>query len=263
MWVTSDSQQTLMPEPLVTFSCRDSVAVLSLNRPERHNALVPELLRAVLDTLATEECQRASVLVLRAEGQSFSTGGDLLGFQQHRENIGDYAFELVGLLYQAILALYTHPAPVACSVQGQVTGGSLGFLLASDWIVMKKEASITPWYAEVSFSPDGGWTAMLPAVIGRRQSLQWLVTNACYDADICHKLGLVHQVVENDCDAAVFAWAHKLKYFEQGSIRNSRQLINCKYNTIKSKLQKERELFVRQIQLPEAQKGIDRFLNGD
>ena len=252
-----------MPEPLVTFSCRDSVAVLSLNRPERHNALVPGLLRAVLDTLANEACQRASVLVLRAEGQSFSTGGDLLGFQQHRASIADYAFELVGLLNQAILALYTHPAPIACSVQGQVTGGSLGFLLASDWIVMKKEASITPWYAEVGFSPDGGWTAMLPAVIGRRQSLQWLVTNACYDADKCHRLGLVQQVVENDCDAAVFEWAHKVGNHKRDSICSSRQLINCKYSYIKDKLDKERELFVRQIQLPEAQRGIDRFLNGD
>lgn len=250
----------LMSEPLVKLNLKGPVAVLSLNRPERHNALVPELLQSFIAALSDDRCRDAAAVVLRAEGRSFSTGGDLLGFQQHRATIHDYAYEMVGMLNQVILALYTHPVPVVCAVQGQVTGGSLGFLLASDRVVMHRNASITPWYAEVGFSPDGGWTAMLPGIIGRQQSLHWLVTNASYDAASCQALGLVQEVVENDCDAVALSWARDVANMKPGSISSSRRLLSNEFNEIRRKLEIEREEFVKQVQLPEARHGIDQFL---
>ena len=105
-----------MSEPLVKLDRHELCVVLSLNRPERHNALVPELLLGLIEALDDDRCQKARAVVLRAQGRSFSTGGDLLGFQQHMATLGDYAYELVGLLNQAIIALYTHPAPVVCAV---------------------------------------------------------------------------------------------------------------------------------------------------
>ncbi len=85
---------------LVTLRLEGSIAVLSLNRPARHNALVPELLSRLLQVLQQKDCLAATVVLLRAEGPSFSTGGDISGFQNHRETIGKYAHELVGLLNQ-------------------------------------------------------------------------------------------------------------------------------------------------------------------
>ncbi len=194
---------------MVKLQRHGAVAILSLNRPERHNALVPELLNDLLAALEDETCQQASALVLRAEGVSFSTGGDLLGFQQHRDTIGEYAYELVGLLNRVILALYEHPVPIVCAVQGQVTGGSLGLLLASDCVTMHRRVTITPWYGVVGFSPDGGWTALLPDIIGRQQTMQWLASNTCCDANDCLAKGLAHQVVDEDCDKTAIAWAEK------------------------------------------------------
>ncbi len=249
-----------MAEPLVNLVRQGPVAVVSLNRPERHNALVPQLLVALIEALADQRCRDAVAVVLRAEGRSFSTGGDLLGFQQHRATIRDYAHEVVGLLNRAILDIYRHPVPVVCSVNGQVTGGSLGFLLASDRVVMQRGVSITPWYAEVGFSPDGGWTAMLPAIIGRQQSMHWLASNASLDADTCLDLGLVQEVVEDDCDAAALKWVTGLAKMQSASITNIRHLLNNKYNEIQCKLEVEREVFVKQVQSPQAQQGIDRFL---
>lgn len=249
-----------MAEPLVKLVRQGPVAVVSLNRPERHNALVPQLLRALIKALADQRCHDAVAVVLRAEGRSFSTGGDLLGFQQHRATIRDYAHEVVGLLNQSILDIYRHPVPVVCSVHGQVTGGSLGFLLASDRVVMQRGVNITPWYAEVGFSPDGGWTAMLPTIIGRPQSMHWLASNASFDADTCLEFGLVQQVVEADCDAAALKWATSLANMQSASITSTRYLLNNKYKDIQFKLEAERKEFVKQVQSPLAQQGIDRFL---
>jgi enoyl-CoA hydratase/carnithine racemase len=249
-----------MADRLVKLERQGAVALLSLNRPARHNALVPELLSDLLAALEDDDCLGASAVVLRAEGPSFSTGGDLLGFQQHRDTIGEYAHELVGLLNRSILALYSHPVPIVCAVQGHVTGGSLGLLLASDRVVMRRGATITPWYSEVGFSPDGGWTALLPEIAGRRQTMHWLASNASRDADSCLELGLVHQVVAEDCDAAAMAWANRVAETHSGSITRSRRLLNADIEELRYRLEAERKAFVTQVQTQQALDGIDKFL---
>ncbi len=249
-----------MAERLVKLERHGGIAVLSLNRPARHNALVPALLSDLLNALQDDHCTQAAAIVLRAEGRSFSTGGDLLGFQQHRDTIGEYAHELVGLLNRAVLALYTHPVPVVCSVQGQVTGGSLGLLLASNHVVMCRGASITPWYGVVGFSPDGGWTALLPDIVGRHQAMDWLAGNASHDADSCRLLGLVHQVVDSDCDSAAIAWAEKVTSMQSCSIRLCRQLLHADAGKLSERLEAERKAFVTQVQTQQALDGIDQFL---
>jgi len=73
------------------------VATVTLNRPERHNSLVPGFLRDLGAAItACEADPGAKVLVLRAAGRSFSTGGDLRGFSEHAQDPARYADELVG-----------------------------------------------------------------------------------------------------------------------------------------------------------------------
>ena len=247
-------------ERLVKLKRQGNIALLSLNRPDRHNALVPELLSQLLQALEHNDSRSAAVIILRAEGASFSTGGDLGGFQKNRDTIGIYAHELVGKLNQLILALYTHPAAIVCAVNGQVTGGSLGLLLASDHVIMRRGITITPYYSLVGFSPDGGWTALLPDIIGRQQAMHWLASNTSYDADACLKMGLVHQVVEKDCDASAFAWAKTVAGFQAGSVARTRKLLNINVDILRQRLQAERENFVSQIQTQQALDGIDQFL---
>jgi enoyl-CoA hydratase/carnithine racemase len=249
-----------MADRLVRLERRGAVAILSLNRPARHNALVPELLSDLLAALEDDDCLDASAVVLRAEGLSFSTGGDLLKFQQHRDTIGEYAHKLLGLLNRAMLALYSHPAPVVCAVQGNVSGGSLGLLLASDRVVMRRGATITPWYAVVGFSPDGGWTALLPDIAGRQQTMHWLASNASHNADTCLMLGLVHQVVDEDCDTAAMVWAERAADMKAASITRSRRLLNADIDELRYRLEAEREAFVTQVQTQQALDGIDQFL---
>jgi 2-(1,2-epoxy-1,2-dihydrophenyl)acetyl-CoA isomerase len=249
-----------MTEPLVTLDVTGNAAVIRLNRPSRHNALVPELLADLLDALGDQRSRSASTVILAAEGRSFSTGGDLLGFWQHRDHIADYAHKLVGLLNKAVLSIYTHPSPVVCAVQGQVTGGSLGFLLAADRVIMKRGVSVTPWYSEVGFSPDGGWTALLPDVIGRQQSMNWLCSNASVTAEECLDRGIAHELVSTDAFAAALAWATQIAGMNKASIKSTRSLLGRNKDDIRQRLEAERTVFVQQVQTREAIDGIARFL---
>ena len=139
------------------------IATITLNRPERHNSLIPALLNemlAALDSIGARPQVRA--LILKANGRSFSTGGDVRAFYEHRKDLSMYAHEIVGLLNRVILTLVGLPVPVVAAVNGIVTGGSLGLVLASDLALLAPEATITPFYSVVGFSPDGGWLVVSP-----------------------------------------------------------------------------------------------------
>ena len=250
-----------MPTSLINLELTEAAAIVRLNRPSRHNALVPELLQNLLDTLDNERCRAANAIIIAAEGRSFSTGGDLLGFWQHRGNVVDYAQELVGLLNQVVLSIYTYPVPVACAVQGQVTGGSLGLLLAADRIFMRPEVCITPWYSEIGFSPDGGWTALLPGIIGRQRASHWLLTNASVPAEMCLELGIAHEIAPHDVVGAALAWSNKMAGLSPTSIRHTRSLLGRDAVGVARALEAERAAFLQQVQTPEAIAGIARFLD--
>jgi 2-(1,2-epoxy-1,2-dihydrophenyl)acetyl-CoA isomerase len=247
-------------EPLVTLEATESATIIRLNRPARHNALVPELLQELRVALDDQRSQDASAIVLAAEGRSFSTGGDLLGFWQHRERIADYAHRLVGLLNEAVLALYTHPAPVACAVHGQVTGGSLGLLLGADRVIMQRDACIAPWYTKVGFSPDGGWNALLPDIIGEQQASKWLTNDDPVSANACLAMGIAHEVVADNVVEAALAWSHRIAAAGAASIRSAGSLRGRSAADVNRGLEAERSAFVQQVQTPEAIAGIAHFL---
>ncbi|MDX1571843.1 MAG: enoyl-CoA hydratase/isomerase family protein [Xanthomonadales bacterium] len=237
----------------------DELCRLNLNRPERHNALVPELLQALLTELDTLSASPPRALILAANGRSFSTGGDLREFWEQRDSIGAYAHRLVGLLNQVILALRGFPAPVICAVNGIVCGGSLGLLLASDIVLLSERATITPYYGQVGFSPDGGWTALLPQVIGSSRVAELLFDNASLEPGEAVARGLASRIDPQPLEAA-HRLGSRFGKLEAGSARTAKQLLNGDLDAVAARLERERETFVAQAQTPEALAGIRRFL---
>lgn len=241
-----------------------SIAILTLNRAGRHNSLVPELLEdllAALEAIVDDRCLHA--VVLQAKGQSFSTGGDVAGFYQHLEKPQDYASRIVGLLNQAILALVALPVPVVAAVQGIVTGGSLGLVLGCDVVLVVPGASFTPYYSVIGFSPDGGWTAMLPAIIGPKRASEVLLRNLTITAEQAVAWGLASRVVpaKQIHDEAI-AVAQDIAAKMPGSIENTLRLMELGHGDLANRLEAERFRFVAQIASKEARKGIIDFVEG-
>lgn len=239
----------------------DGVARLTLNRPERHNSLVPALLdslNADLDRISGLREIRA--VVLQASGRSFSTGGDVAGFHAvPRGQRRAYAEGLVGSLNHAILALLRLPVPVIGRIHGPLTGGSLGLLLACDFAAMTPQAFIQPYYTQVGFSPDGGWTAMLPARIGVQRAREIQLLNQRVSAQEALQLGLAAACVEAEAlDATIEGWLEKLKTMQPGSIASTKALLADDYA---AGLEAELRNFLTLIDGEEAEAGMTRFLN--
>lgn len=110
-----------------------AVGFVILDRAERHNSLIPDFLDEI--SAALDKVDRDGFIcaaVLRAEGTSFSTGGDLGEFLDHWDGMDDvrnYAESVVGRLNEVVLQLLGLRVPVVAAVQGWVTGGSLELVL--------------------------------------------------------------------------------------------------------------------------------------
>jgi enoyl-CoA hydratase/carnithine racemase len=253
-----------MMSQLVLLQRVNSVAILTLNRPERHNSLVPESLEEMLVLLeAIGQDRDVGAVVLQANGRSFSTGGDVGGFNDHLDDLEAYASRIVGLLNRVILALVDLPVPVVAAVHGIVTGGSLGLVLGCDVVLVAPEASFTPYYSVVGFSPDGGWTAMLPAIIGPRRAAEVLLCNLTISAEQAVTWGLANRVVSaGRIRGEALSVARDIVAQQPGSIRHAKRLLALAYGDLAARLQTERARFVEQMGTEEARQGITAFLVG-
>ncbi|MBM3130211.1 MAG: enoyl-CoA hydratase/isomerase family protein [Chloroflexi bacterium] len=247
---------------LVLLETQNQIATLTLNRPERHNSLTPEFLREMLNAVEEIGAQAETrAVVLQANGRSFSTGGDLHAFYDQRDQIEAYAREIVGLLNQVIVAMVRLPAPIVAAVHGIVTGGSIGLVLASDIILVAPEASFTPYYSVVGFSPDGGWSAMLPALIGNKRASEILMLNQTISAEQAVAWGIANRIVARDqIRDEARAVAESIVQKKHGSIQRTKRLLWRDADALAARLEEERARFCEQIVTLEAREGMEAFL---
>jgi 2-(1,2-epoxy-1,2-dihydrophenyl)acetyl-CoA isomerase len=252
---------TAAAEPIVACAIEDGIARITLNRPRRHNALVPDLLSALIAVTSDLWGHDDLIaVVLGGAGRSFSTGGDVGGFHDvPRAERRDYAARIVGDLNRAILGLMSLPCPLIGRIHGPVTGGSLGLMLACDLVAMTPACFIAPYYTEVGFSPDGGWTALLPARIGERRVREIQLLNRHVVADEALALGLADSV-SDDIDAVVDGWVAALRAKSQASIRSTRKLLRPDLKAVAEGLEHERQAFLALIDTEETEAGMARFL---
>jgi 2-(1,2-epoxy-1,2-dihydrophenyl)acetyl-CoA isomerase len=213
-----------------------------------------------LEAIRTDSAIRA--VVLQANGRSFSTGGDALGFVEHAADIEAYARQIAGLLNQVVMAMVDLPMPIVTAVHGIVTGGSVGFILGSDIVLVAPEASFTPYYSVVGPSPDGGWATWLPLLIGPRRAAEVLYLNQTIDAETAVAWGLANRIVPAErIRGTALTMAEEIAGKKPGSIRHTRQLLYRHRFDIAAGLEAELDHFVEQMVEGEGLAGFQEFVN--
>lgn len=248
--------------PTILTSLAENVLTVTLNRGDAQNALIPELLSELI-AIYTELQENTEVhaVVLQSNSTAFSIGGDMHAFNRHFPDIRAYALDIVGKLNQMILAMIDMPQPVVTAVHGVVTGGSLGFVLASDLVLVAPQAQFKAHYPSAGFSPDGGWGVLLPRIIGPRRAAECLLLNKSFGAQQAVAWGVANCVVaQEELRDAAQAMAQKIARYPAGTMRNSKQLLWRERTHIAADLELEKEKFVELITRPEAQAGVQHFL---
>jgi 2-(1,2-epoxy-1,2-dihydrophenyl)acetyl-CoA isomerase len=251
---------------LVRVERADAVARVILCRSAMHNALVPELLDALLAALSQlpndPECR---AVVLAAEGPAFSIGGDMRRFQREcsggAASLHAYSAGLVGKLNEAILALIDLPQPVVAAVHGIVTGGSIGLVLAADLVYLAPQVVFKAHYATAGFSPDGGWTALLGRVAGVHRAAAALLLNRSVRAEEAVAWGLANEVVASErLQQTAAAAARRMADYPGGTLRAAKRLLWGDRTQLAADLEAERRQFLDLVVQPAAMRGVDAFL---
>lgn len=184
----------------ILYDKRNSVATLTLNRPETLNAMneamMAEFERCLLD-LADDPEVRA--VVLTGAGRGFCSGGDQ---KRDRSPAGEDTFfdgdpggDLIERLNRCVLRLQRLPKPVLGSINGVAVGAGCNLALATDLRLASDTARFGEVFSRIGLVPDGGGTYFLPRLVGTAKALELIMLGDIIDAQEALRLGLVNWVV--------------------------------------------------------------------
>jgi 2-(1,2-epoxy-1,2-dihydrophenyl)acetyl-CoA isomerase len=177
-----------------------AVAVLTLQRPARYNALTVELKDALVAALRElGEAGDVRALVLTGAGKAFCVGQDLGEHADALRADPTTAFDTVAAHYNPIVrGLAGLPFPVVAAINGPCVGAGLGFALACDLRVAAAGAAFSTAFTGIGLTADSGLSASLAHAVGVSRALELLLLNESFTAEDAHAWGLVRAVVPAD-----------------------------------------------------------------
>jgi len=198
--------------PSILTSVQDGVATLQLNRPDAMNALDSDTARAIRDSVEAFAADKSvRVLVLAAEGPTFSAGGDFNWVMTWPELDAINRHAGADAMMGAVQAIYDFPKPSVARVQGATVGGGVGLMLACDFAVAASTARFGLTSVRNGLLAAIAIPVMIEAV-GPRMARQLLMHGGVFDSTTALRIGLVDQVVEPaELDSTVAALAAELK----------------------------------------------------
>ena len=189
-----------MKQP-VTREHRDGICILSLNRPEKLNAIDAALIAALNDALAAAlERTEDRVILLRGEGRAFCAGNDLEASEAQaaggiaRSDVQAHAAALQGISRKLMLG----DKPVVGAIHGWAVGAGFEWALNCDLTVWGEGARAFFPELGLGLFPTGGVLSLLPRVVGLARAREMFLLGEKYDAGTLHDLGLANRVVPDE-----------------------------------------------------------------
>lgn len=183
---------------------RDQVARITLNRPDRRNAMNVDLLDGLYDALGTLRDDRdCRVIVLTGAGSGFCAGLDLAEGVQLPDLTG-MGRARAGMRVQQYIAnliplMRSQPQPIIAAVNGAASGGGLALTLGSDIRIAADSARFNVAFIKVGLSAcDIGTSWILPRLIGASRAYELMLTGRFVDADEAYRIGLVTHVAPDE-----------------------------------------------------------------
>jgi 2-(1,2-epoxy-1,2-dihydrophenyl)acetyl-CoA isomerase len=206
-------ERTTMTDDLLE-TCAEGVATLTMNRPERRNAMSRPMLDAMQDALVRLAADSAvGCVVLTGAGSAFCAGGDIKAMTERADadkTLEEKARDLRARMEISRL-LHEMPKPTIAKVRGAAAGAGLSLALACDLRIASDNSKFTTAFARIGFPGDFGGTYFLTKLVGAAKARELYFTAEMLDAARALELGVVNRVVpDGDLDAAVADLAGRL-----------------------------------------------------
>lgn len=181
----------------ILYAVENSILTITLNRPDKLNAMTPTLLRELKE--AFEEAgkdQAVRVVIVTGAGRGFCAGADLAAASELMMNGGfSYEDNLNATYNPLILTMQSLQKPIIAAVNGVAAGAGMSLALACDLRIVAASASFLQAFVKIGLVPDSGSTWLLPRLIGMTKALELMLTGQKVSAQEALSLGLVNQVV--------------------------------------------------------------------
>jgi enoyl-CoA hydratase len=232
-------------EPVVLVANEGGIAIVTLNRPSKLNALNRELRTAFCHTMeALREDETIGVVIITGAGRGFCAGLDLqeLGADASRES-GAVMRDTTNVSFVSVIEEMR--VPVIAAVNGFAITGGFELALACDIMIAAESARFADTHARVGVMPGGGMSARLPRAIGIRKAKEMSLTGNYLAAHEAERLGLVNRVVPDDrVMAEARELAAQILSADQKMVRAMKRLYDLTSGTtLEDALRIEREHF--------------------
>ena len=239
---------------------RERVAIITINRPEKRNALNIQTRAegaAILDELRDDDSIRV-VIFTGAGDKAFIAGADIAEFAG-RTALQQRAIMLERGLFNAI---DTFPKPVIAMVNGYCLGGGCELALACDIRIASDNASFGQPEINLGIIPGGGGTQRLPRLIGEGKAMEMILTGEIINAQEAFRCGLVNQVVPADqLEAKTMEVANRLAEKSPIALRLAKEGVKlASRSNLDEGLRREVDLFALCFSSEDKDEGVKAFL---
>jgi methylglutaconyl-CoA hydratase len=245
----------------VILQTEGDLSTITLNRPEKRNALSPELIADILDALDAVEHGASRVAILTGAGPAFCAGMDLSSLRQladhtPEDNFAD-ALRTVGLFFR----VWSYPKPLIAAVNGAALAGGCGLATLCDFTIASTEAKFGYTEVRIGFMP-ALISAFVQLQVGEKAARDLLLTGRIFGAEEARALGLVNRVVpaEQLLGAAKEIAAELMRNSPNSLLLTKRLLVRVAEDELHRRLHLGVAESVAIRQTPELREGLEAFL---
>jgi 2-(1,2-epoxy-1,2-dihydrophenyl)acetyl-CoA isomerase len=226
---------------------KDGLYTITLNRPEKKNAMDYGLLKGLRDAMKRADREEPKFIIIRGAGGAFCSGGDLMAFKEAEDAealIDAEAF----MLNEAIKLIRYTGAIVIAVIEGVAVGAGLGLALACDISIASKATIMNMGYRRIGLTPDGGGSIFLPRLIGAKLFNEIYLFSRNIDVDEARRLGIVNFVFEErEIEEGLQRLLDELNALPMETIKRFKDLVNnALFFGLESHLDRER-LYVSEL----------------
>jgi enoyl-CoA hydratase/carnithine racemase len=239
----------------ITVTRSEAVLTISLDRPEKMNALTRDMyadLARALNEAAGDFGVRA--VILTNAGDHFTAGNDIRDFMDHPPTSED---STVAAFLAAILEF---PKPLLAAVKGNAIGVGTTMLLHCDVVVADPKTSFSMPFVSLGLVPEAGSSLLFPALVGYQRAAKIFLTGESFSADAAKEMGLVAEI-SKDPYATVLKIAQQIAVQPPTAIINTKALIKAsKHDAVAAVMKAEFELFALALTSDEAMEAFMNFM---
>ena len=212
---------------VVQHAIADGIGHITLNRPERMNAVTTELARHLERALSELSSNPAvHAILLRGSGGNFCAGGDVAEVERLRSEGPEGLRTLFVAFHRACDVIATAEVPVVAAVEGVAMAGGFELMQAADIVLVSDDARIADNHINFGMIPGGGSTQRLPRLVGQQIALGLLLSGDRLSGSDAVRLGLAYRsFAPNDFDQGVHDFATQLSGRDRAAVTTIKKLV--------------------------------------